>query len=233
MNYQIHLKTPGTWTTTHDVRQAIFQAAAQSYQELHDGSYRSCTGALRRSAASCLEDFYIRITGNPNLYTLENAVERISGLCPQYTSLSEALRVWLPAQTPGKEHQFTLDEPTCTGSAISGTMTRKRCANCGAYKGEIPYCDSPSVVPAKPLQAQIAPDYLPLRTVGKTPDGTSCLSVDCPDFDAFKALPVALAYGDVLHGKTGWNSDIGIAYYQSNAILAKVTSPSSGADSSE
>lgn len=79
-------------------------------------------------------------------------------------------------------------------------------------------------LPRQPvIQAQIAPGFFLIHTMGKTPDGTSCMSVDCPDYDAYKALPPALAYNNVIYGKTGWNSDIDMAYYQSNARLAKVT----------
>lgn len=63
--------------------------------------------------------------------------------------------------------------------------------------------------------------YVQLQTVGKI-DGVSCLSVDCPDYDAYKALPVALTYEGTVHGKTGWNSDINMAYYKSTALLAQV-----------
>lgn len=41
------------------------------------------------------------------------------------------------------------------------------------------------------------------------------LVVDCEDYDAFKALPAALKYDEVVCGKSGWNSDTCRGYYTS------------------
>ena len=71
------------------------------------------------------------------------------------------------------------------------------------------------------LQAKIVPGYIRVSTVG-IQDGVSCLSVDCPDYDARKALPEVLEYEGKLHCLTGWNSDVNMAYYKNVPMLAKV-----------
>lgn len=49
-----------------------------------------------------------------------------------------------------------------------------------------------------------------------------CLTVDCADYDAFKALPKCLEYQLELCTLTGWNSDRGRAYYKSGLPLARL-----------
>lgn len=71
------------------------------------------------------------------------------------------------------------------------------------------------------MQAKIATGYVKIETVGVL-DGISCLSVSCPDFDAFRVLPAALEYEGKIHGLRGFDSDIGMAYYKTSALLAKV-----------
>lgn len=53
-------------------------------------------------------------------------------------------------------------------------------------------------------------------------EGTLCLVCNCADFDCFKALPDVVEFQGKLCGKTGWNSDKGCAYFQSNARVALV-----------
>jgi hypothetical protein len=53
-----------------------------------------------------------------------------------------------------------------------------------------------------------------------TVEGTLCLACNCADFDCFKALPEVVEFEGKLCGKTGWNSDKNLAYYQSNARIA-------------
>lgn len=44
--------------------------------------------------------------------------------------------------------------------------------------------------------------------------------VGCPDYDAWKKLPeVIRTSNNLLLGKTGWNSDTGRGYYNSNVIV--------------
>jgi hypothetical protein len=51
-------------------------------------------------------------------------------------------------------------------------------------------------------------------------EGTHYVTVPCEDYDAFRALPDAVTFEGRTLGKTGWNSDRGVGYYQSNARLA-------------
>lgn len=46
------------------------------------------------------------------------------------------------------------------------------------------------------------------------------ITVGCPDFDAYRALPCALSYNGSTYGRTGWNSDRGVAYFRIGAPLA-------------
>jgi hypothetical protein len=55
-----------------------------------------------------------------------------------------------------------------------------------------------------------------------TIEGVQCAVVGCADYDVYKHLPAAVSFEGRLLGKTGWNSDNGEAYYQSNASIAKV-----------
>jgi hypothetical protein len=53
-------------------------------------------------------------------------------------------------------------------------------------------------------------------------EGVTCLVVDCEDFMTYKGLPQALEFQGVICGRSGWNSDKSVAYYQSNVALAAV-----------
>jgi hypothetical protein len=70
------------------------------------------------------------------------------------------------------------------------------------------------------IQLKIEPQYLTCLQVRGWP-GLVCATVSCPDFDAYQALPQAVSYNGTLMGLTGWNSDTGHVYYQSNALLVK------------
>lgn len=69
-------------------------------------------------------------------------------------------------------------------------------------------------------QAKIETGYLSILAADQI-EGTLCLVTGCEDYDHYRSLPVAITYNGVLCGKTGWNSDSGRAYYQSNATLAR------------
>ncbi len=69
--------------------------------------------------------------------------------------------------------------------------------------------------------AEVAEGYLSVSPE-TLPDGVKVLTTDCEGYKAFKALPAALKFNGELYGKTGWNSDKHIAYYRTDAQLAKV-----------
>lgn len=52
-------------------------------------------------------------------------------------------------------------------------------------------------------------------------DGGTCLTVDCSNgYDDFKSLPQAVTFNGKVFGKTGWNSDRGVAYYRDDEMVA-------------
>jgi hypothetical protein len=65
------------------------------------------------------------------------------------------------------------------------------------------------------------PEYITAIFVGPI-EGTMCATVDCTDYDHFRALPQVVSFQGTRMGKTGWNSDSHRACYQSNATLLKV-----------
>jgi hypothetical protein len=69
------------------------------------------------------------------------------------------------------------------------------------------------------MKAIVVPNTFTLQSIA-TIEGVLCLVVDCKDFDAYVSLPAALSYSGRQCGKTGWCSDKGLAYYQSNAKVA-------------
>jgi hypothetical protein len=72
------------------------------------------------------------------------------------------------------------------------------------------------------MQASVVRNSVMLQSTAII-EGTLCLVVDCADFDAYKDLPAALSYNEVVCGKTGWNSDKNVAYFQSNRSIAYVS----------
>jgi hypothetical protein len=63
------------------------------------------------------------------------------------------------------------------------------------------------------------PDIIPILEIQNLPDGVAVAIVPCSDHGAFTALPGGIEIGGRIHGKTGWNSDRGIAYYRSDAVI--------------
>jgi hypothetical protein len=56
---------------------------------------------------------------------------------------------------------------------------------------------------------------------GKNPGGEWYLSLNCPDYYAYRKLPQAVVFGGRTYGVTGWNSDIKLAYYRTDAPVAR------------
>jgi hypothetical protein len=69
---------------------------------------------------------------------------------------------------------------------------------------------------AKPLR-----DHFPVSALAALPDGTTAAVVPCSDHEMFESLPPALEIAGDLYGKTGWNSDRGVAYYRTDAIMGR------------
>lgn len=54
-------------------------------------------------------------------------------------------------------------------------------------------------------------------------DGTTFLTIDCRDWDVMRGLPKLVSFDGRVFGKTGWNSDRGIAYYSDAVRIARHT----------
>jgi len=67
------------------------------------------------------------------------------------------------------------------------------------------------------------PEYIAVLSSGMV-DGILCIAVSCANIDEYKSLPGVVSDDGTLCGKTGWNSDRGIAYYQSNTHIVKIES---------
>jgi hypothetical protein len=52
-------------------------------------------------------------------------------------------------------------------------------------------------------------------------EGALWVEVPCSGYEALEALPAALEYEGKVCGRTGWNSDRGVAYYSSSRKVAK------------
>jgi hypothetical protein len=70
------------------------------------------------------------------------------------------------------------------------------------------------------MQAKICGDYLTV-VAAWTVEGQTCISVPCADIDTYASLPGAVEFEGRLLGRTGWNSDRGLAYYKTGATLAR------------
>lgn len=51
-------------------------------------------------------------------------------------------------------------------------------------------------------------------------DNDYWLETDCADYEALKVLPQALQFEGRTYGRTGWNSDRGVAYYSTAKAVA-------------
>ena len=64
-------------------------------------------------------------------------------------------------------------------------------------------------------------DAVPVLEAQTLPNGVQVLLVPCGDYDAMRHLPGAVVYKGRRYGKTGWNSDSFVAYYRTDAALAR------------
>jgi len=67
----------------------------------------------------------------------------------------------------------------------------------------------------------IVKDAIVAHNVGMV-DGIHYAVVDCANYIDYKRLPEVVSYNGQLLGKTGWNSDKNVAYYQSTANILHV-----------
>lgn len=51
--------------------------------------------------------------------------------------------------------------------------------------------------------------------------GVQALVVDCADYDAYQRLPQGVEFEGKRYGLSGWNSDMGCAYYRTDMRLAQ------------
>jgi len=56
--------------------------------------------------------------------------------------------------------------------------------------------------------------------VEKLPDGVIVLIVPCGSYDEYRNLPHVVSREGAYYGRTGWNSDRGIAYFRDDAEFA-------------
>jgi hypothetical protein len=70
------------------------------------------------------------------------------------------------------------------------------------------------------LTLKVEKDWLTVLQVSMV-EGVMCAVTTCADYDAYKALPEVISYNGAKLGRTGWNSDTGHAFYQSNALVVR------------
>lgn len=68
---------------------------------------------------------------------------------------------------------------------------------------------------AKPLPELLAVNYYHFR-------GSEYLEASCKDADKYTELPDAVEFEGRVFGKTGWNSDVGFAYYKPGQTFATI-----------
>jgi len=76
------------------------------------------------------------------------------------------------------------------------------------------------------MEARRVADRIPVIAAYTMPYDTilemvHVIEADCPDYDAFCALPKVVEMDAITYGLTGWNSDRGVAFYRSDAKMAK------------
>jgi hypothetical protein len=70
-------------------------------------------------------------------------------------------------------------------------------------------------------QAKCCSEYINVE-FACTIEGDSIIEVRCPNYETFSGLPSVLEFEGRLHGRTGWNSDRGLACYKTSAPIAKI-----------
>ena len=75
--------------------------------------------------------------------------------------------------------------------------------------------------------AVAVPDKIVIQQHEVFPDAPiECLIIgmQTDNYDEYRTLPEVLEYQDKLYGKTGWNSDQCVAYYRTDALIARKVS---------
>ena len=73
----------------------------------------------------------------------------------------------------------------------------------------------------KKMKAKIIA-YISISYYIELPDGVFVAETSCPSQEYFEELPEAIEFKEKKLGKSGWNSDIGRAYFRSDVKLAKI-----------
>lgn len=66
--------------------------------------------------------------------------------------------------------------------------------------------------------AQGVPQSFSVIEEGRLEPGIRYLTVDCPDYDAYRTLPAMLTLNGRRYGKAGWSSDKNICCYRTDWI---------------
>lgn len=82
------------------------------------------------------------------------------------------------------------------------------------------------------MRARALEEYINVTTAA-TVEGDSIITVSCPDYEAYSKLPAVVEFEEKLHGRTGWNSDRGVAYYKTSAPIASIIVGETGIRPSE
>ncbi len=61
----------------------------------------------------------------------------------------------------------------------------------------------------------------PVLSTETLPNGVDVLTIPCADSDVLATLPAAVEHAGTLYGRTGWNSDRCVAYFRSDASIAR------------
>jgi len=72
-----------------------------------------------------------------------------------------------------------------------------------------------------PPTAKVLPGFLRLNST-QVIEGEFVAETNCADYDAWRALPVAIEVQGKVLGKAGWNSDTGIACYKEKVLLGRL-----------
>ena len=70
----------------------------------------------------------------------------------------------------------------------------------------------------KGTMAEPIPGLIRVLSREELPNGVSVMKVPCEGFQSYKALPIAIRYEGKDHAITGFNTDLGVAYYRDDAM---------------
>lgn len=71
------------------------------------------------------------------------------------------------------------------------------------------------------MKAKVENDWVSV-VAASVCEGVHFAMVACADYEAYCALPQVISFEGRLLGRTGWNSDKGVAYFRSDAKMGRV-----------